>query len=178
MEREMPLSKPVPIGYPDAGKDSQLLKEALEAMSLQSLLRVPWSTSSESYLRDLESQNDPRELRDMVRAEPKQWDLFFVAYAFRCLDEGSRLKSRKSGLSNLMFAGQKNSGAGWNLSQCVNYQFQLVLEFLVPIFHPQLPYMVPVSLANTFVASWKNQKPMNWALLLREAIVYQVRTLQ
>lgn len=115
------LSKPSPIEYPVVGEDLRLLKEALEIMQLTSLLHVPWAAYNTSLLEDLLKQEVVDQFRDSVRVDPKQWDLMFVADAFAIAEEGSGLKLGKSSLSDLMFAGQRNSRAGWKLGQCVDY---------------------------------------------------------
>lgn len=129
-------------------------------------------------MQEYEGEETRLEFEGSVRAKPQLWDLDFVADAFAIPGEGQGLKHSRSVGSEHLFAGAVDNRVGWAVSKCLDSNFRIILEFLVPIFHPKRPSMVPVHLASTLWASWMGERKVNWGLLLRNAIMSQLRSLQ
>jgi hypothetical protein len=53
----------------------------------------------------------------------------------------------------------------------------MLFHFLIPIFHPRKPSYIPVKWANTIIASWSEEREINWAFIMHKVIQDEVRAL-
>lgn len=67
--------------------------------------------------------------------------------------------------------------AGPYINQCINDDLTQVLEFLTPILHPEKPKVI-VTLGFTIVFPMFEWKPVNWASILHEDLMRQVRNIR
>ncbi|CAM6084923.1 unnamed protein product [Calypogeia fissa] len=119
----------------------------------------------------------PEEFKDTKRAYPK-WNEVDISKAFGLPKEGSKLLPRRDDRLKTFFTGKIDPRDGFGIDQCFDKDVKRVLEFLVPIFHPEKPKRVTVRLGSTIVASLRNQEKINWASIFIEVMQKQAGSLK
>ena len=129
------------------------LEASLESMGLEKLLFLPWNIQSVSYVQDFMVNTEPQSLFELRGDRRKLEDIDFIGQAFQCPTDGMKGMLQRNDLHESYFDGQKNLSHGWRLKQCNDARLAAVLNFLLPILHPKKPTFIPISLANTVIAS-------------------------
>lgn len=56
------------------------------------------------------------------------------------------------------------------LRNCIVAREKRVLEFLVPIFYPEKPNRVTITLGNTIFGLLSRERPIDWAKVIRHVV--------
>jgi hypothetical protein len=170
----MSISWPVPraliVKRPTQMDQYRQLENSLLEMGLRHLLQIPWNILHESYVKDFGTDAPALDVFLKYRGRPEEWTTAFIGRAFKCPDSGQISRSQRAKEADMYFDGT-NSSHGWNVKQCNVPELKRLFEFLVPIIHPKKPTFLPVSMANTVVASWLGVAQINWAHILQQAIL-------
>jgi hypothetical protein len=98
-----------------------------------------------------------------------------IGEAFGISTKGEDAVKKGENLALSFFPSQSLSSTnGWQVKQCNDPTFQLVLAFLNPVLYPHKPHRVTVRMASTVVACLFHERKTNWASVFHEVISKQV----
>ena len=173
------VPRPVEVRRPTSPGEIASVREALNVLGLGKLWSIPWDITTSIYLEDFaEGARVEDSAPNTVRGKPDTWTVDFVGNAFKCPAFGVKNLSQRDTTGNSYFDGGKDPSHGWKISQCNDTTLRLLLRFMMPIFHPKKPTYCTSTMANTIVAAWKNNLAVNWARLLTDVIMANVKSLQ
>ena len=127
------------------------LKQDLVQMRCAGLLERPWALKREELVREMVQPERPNILDGTIQDRPQLWtaELWWDTYNF--LRGGSGLSNRMEGYHKGRFLHQVDSKDGYSVGDCRNNRQQRMLEFLVPIIHPDKPTRVTITIGNTIL---------------------------
>ena len=113
------------------------------------LLERPWALKREELVREMVQPEWPNIFDGMIRDRPQLWtaDLWQDTYSF--LKGGFRLSNWMEGHHEGRFMHQVDPKDGYSVGDCRNDRQRRLLEFLVPIVHPDKPTRVTITIGNT-----------------------------
>ena len=144
------------------------LKEDLRRMRCARLLERPWALKKEELVRKLVQPERPNIFNRMIRDRPQIWtaELWRDTYDF---------PSGGAGLSNWMdryiegrFVHQVVPKDGYAVGDCRNNRQRRVLEFLVPIVHPDKPTQVTITIGKTIFVALDGGREIDWGVVFRD----------
>ena len=59
---------------------------------------------------------------------------------------------------------------GYPIWDCMNARHCRVLEFLVPIVHPDKPTRVTITIGNTIFGALEEDRPIDWGVIFRDLV--------
>ena len=125
------------------------LKEDLRIMRWAGLLERPWALKREELVRELLLPERSNIFDTTVRDRPQLWtaELWRESYGFP--SGGAGLANRMDGYIEGRFIHQVDPKDGHAVEDCRNDRQRRMLEFLVPIVHPDKPTRVTITIGNT-----------------------------
>ena len=125
------------------------LKQDLARMRCEGLLERPWALKREQLVREMVQPEWPDIFHGTIQDRPQLWtaDLWRDTYSFP--RGGSGLSNRMEGHHEGRFMHQVNPKDGYSVGNCRNDRQRWLLDFLVPIVHPDKPTRVTITIGNT-----------------------------
>ena len=144
------------------------LKHDLATMRCEGLLERPWALKREQLVREMVQPERPNIFDGTIRDCPQLWtaDLWRDTYNFP--RGGSSLFNRMEGHHEGRFMHQVDPKDGYSVGDCRNDQQRQLLEFLVPIVHPDKPTQVTITIGNTIFGALDGGREVNWGVVFRD----------
>ena len=139
------------------------LEEDLTRIGCIGLMRKPWSVKDERLVREL-TTGAPNQYEGTVRARPKSRDAekWREAYGFSVGGEG--FASRTDKFISGKFWHAVNPKDGFAIANCDDSTAKRVLEFLNPIFYPEKPTRVTVTVG--IFGALLGERKVDWGIVL------------
>ena len=115
------------------------LKEDLRWMRCNGLLERPWTLKREELVRELVQPERPNIFDGTIQDRPQLWTTELWRDTYNFPSGGSGLSNRMEGYIEGRFIHQVDLKDGYSVGDCRNSRQRRVLEFLVPIVHPDKP---------------------------------------
>ena len=105
-----------------------------------------------------------------VRDRPQLWtaDLWWQTYRFP--REGSGLSNRTEGHHEGRFMHQVDPKDGYSVSDCRVDWHRRLLEFMIPIVHPDKPTRVTITINNTIFGALDGGREGDWGVIFRDLV--------
>ncbi len=141
------LRKVIPVIHSMEPKKSQLMED-LTSMGCLGFAEKPWGFREERMVKELLGKLY-NQFDNTVRGSPSRWneELWRGVYSFRA--GGLGVANRKDEFIRGKFQGAVNPKDGYAVEDCVDDQHRRLLQFLVPVLHPEKPTRVTITLDNT-----------------------------
>ena len=112
----------------------------------------------------------PNIFDDTIRDRPQLWtaDLWHDTYRFP--RGGSGLSNRMEGHHEGRFMHQVDPKDGYSVSDCRVDRNRRLLEFLIPIVHPDKPTRVTITIGNTIFGALDGRREVDWGVVFRDMI--------
>ena len=112
----------------------------------------------------------PNQYEGTIRARPKSWsaEKWKEAYGFNV--GGEEFASRMDKFIGRKFRNATNPKDGFAIADCEDSRAKRVLEFFIPIFYPEKPTLVTVTIGNTIFGALLGEQKVDWKVVL-QAIV-------
>ena len=137
-------------------------------MRCAGLLERPWALKREELVREIVQPERPNIFNRTIRNWPQLWtaDLWQDTYSFP--RGGSRLSNRMEGYHEGRFLHQVDPKDGYSVGDCRNNRQRRLLEFLVPIVHPDKPTRVTITIGNTIFGALDEGREVDWGVVFRD----------
>ena len=144
------------------------LKHDLATMRCEGLLERPWALKREQLVREMVQLERPNIFDGTIRDRPQLWtaDLWRDTYSFP--RGGSGLSNRMEGHHEGRFMHQVDPKDGYSVGNCRNDRLRRLLEFLVPIVHPDKPTRVTITIGNTIFGALDGRSEVDWGVVFRD----------
>ena len=165
---EVKLRRVVPV-IPDKEQEKNELMEDLTSMGCLGLAEKPWGFKEAQMVKELvgerSNQFDNINLGDSARWTEELWR---SVYRFR--HEGYGMVRRSDNHVQGRFHGSVNSHDGYAVEDCIDDRHRRLLQFLVPVLHPEKPTRVTVTLGNTIFGALTGNRKVDWGRILSDLV--------
>ena len=144
------------------------LKHDLATMRCEGLLERPWALKREQLVRKMVQPEQSNIFDGTIRDRPRLWtaDLWRNTYNFP--REGSGLSNQMEGHHKGRFMHQVDPKDGYSVGDCWNDRQRRLLEFLVPIVHPDKPTRVTITIGNIIFGALDGGRKVNWGVVFQD----------
>ena len=144
------------------------LKQDLVQMRCAGLLERPWALKREELVCEVVQPERPNIFDETIRDRPQLWtaELWRDTYDFP--SGGSGLSNRMEGYHKGCFMHQVDPKDGYSVGDCRNNRQRTLLEFLVPIVHPDKPTRVTITIGNTIFGALDGGREVDWGVIFQD----------
>ena len=144
------------------------LKQDLATMRCEGLLERPWALKREQLVREMVQSERPNIFDGIIRDRPQLWtaDLWHDTYSFP--RGGSGWSNRMEGHHEGRFMHQVDPKDRYSVGDCRNDRQRRLLEFLVPIVHPDKPTQVMITIGNTIFKALDGGREVDWGVIFQD----------
>ncbi len=132
--------------------------EDLNSMGCQGFAGKPWGFREERVVKELLGKLS-NEFSNTARGVPSRWteDMWRTVYGFR--KGGLGMANRKDEYIRGKFQGAVNPKDGYAIEDCIDDRQRRLLEFMIPVLHPEKPTRVTITLGNTGQDRFRSGRP-------------------
>jgi len=166
------LRKVVPI-LPTTEVEKGELMHDLRTMGCPGFAEKPWGFREERIVRELLGKLS-NEFDGTIRGMPGQWhnDNWRAVYGFA--SGGLGMASRKDEFVKGRFRGAVNPKDGFAVDDCIDDRDRRLLQFLIPVLHPEKPTRVTITLANTIFGALTGCRRVDWSRIISDLVTQLV----
>ena len=152
-----------------------MLKSNLEDLGCAGLLERPWNLKSEDFIQQFvlirEGKLERNNVFDTtIRDRPEVWTAGIWREVYDFQPGGSGLVHRTDLYIEGKFRNDANPKDGFPVRDCRNSRERRLLEFLVPIVHPDKPTWVTRTIGNTIFGALSGDRPVDWSKVFSELV--------
>ena len=144
------------------------LKQDLARMRCEGLLNRPWALKREQLVRELLQPERPNIFNGTIRDRPQLWTADLWRNTYQLPRGGSELSNRMEGHHEGRFMHQVDPKDGYSVSDCRVDRHRRLLEFLVPIVHPDKPTRVMITIGNTIFSALDGGREVDWGVVFQD----------
>jgi hypothetical protein len=165
---EVKLRKVIPV-LPSSEMEATHLLEDLTSMGCPGFLNKPWGFKEEKMVREIIG-TPSNEWDGTIRGRPNKWteDNWREVYNFR--SGGLGMASRKDEYIRGKFKGPPNPKDGYAVEDCINSRQRRILEFLIPVLHPEKPTRVTITLGNLIFGALSGNRKADWGRIVFDLV--------
>ena len=146
------------------------LKQDLARMRCEGLLDRPWTLKREQLVREMLLPERPNMFDTTVRDRPQLWTANLWRQTYRFPRRGSGLSNRTEGHHEGRFMHQVDLKDGYSVSDCRVDRHRQLLEFMIPIVHPDKPTRVTITIGNTIFGALDDGREVNWGVIFQDLV--------
>ena len=161
--------------FPTGEAEREMLRSDLYGIGCAGLLERPWNLKNEDFIRQFvlirEQKMERRNIFDTtIRNRPEEW----TASVWREVYDFAPRGGGRANRTDLYIEGKLRNKAdpkdGYPMRDCRDERERRVLEFLVPIVHPDKPTQVNRTLGNTIFGALSGDRTVDWAIIFMELV--------
>ena len=153
------------------------LKQDLVQMRCAGLLERPWALKKEELVHELVQLECPNIFDRTIQDQPQLWTAELWRDTYDFLSGGAKLLKWMEGYIEGRFIHQVDPKDRYSVVDCqINWQRRL-LEFLVPIVHPDKPTRVTITIGNTIFEALDRGREVDWGVFFRDLTQRLIRRL-
>ena len=141
------------------------LKEDLRRMRCARLLERPWELKREELVRKLVQPERPNIFDKTIRDRPQIWTAELWRDTYNFSSGGAGLSNWMDGYIEGRFIHQVDPKDGYAVGDCQKNRQCRVLEFLIPIVHPDKPTRVTITIGNTIFEALDEGREVDWGVV-------------
>jgi len=162
------LRRVVPV-IPATVAEKSALSEDLTSMGCAEFLNKPWGFKEELIVQELVGKRS-NQYDNTIRADPSKWTEKLWREVYHIRPGGVGMASRKDEWVRGKFRGPVNPKDGFAIEDCILNRHRRILEFLLPILHPEKPTRVTISLGNTIFGSLCGERKVDWGRIIHDLV--------
>ena len=105
-----------------------------------------------------------------MRQDPKKWTAAVWGKVYNFSIRGKGMATRGEKYAKGKFVHPSHPKDGYLLPECKDPKARRLLEFLVPIFYPEKPAQVTITIGNIIFEAYTGERDVDWALVMRDTI--------
>ena len=152
-----------------------MLKSDLEDLGCAGLLEQPWNLKNEDFIHQFvlirEGKLERNNMFDTtIRDRSEEWTAGVWREVYNFGPGGSGLVNRTDLYIEGKFRNKADPKDGFPVRDCRNPRERKLLEFLVPIVHPDKPTRVTCTIENTIFGALSGERPVDWGKVFSELV--------
>ena len=156
-------------------QERAMLKQDLEGLGCVGLLDRPWNLKSEEFIQQFVMIREQKVERcnifdGTVHDRPEEWTAGVWREVYNFLPGGGGMANRTDQYVEGKFLHEADPKDGFPVREYRDAWERRLLEFLVPIVHPDKPTRVTCTLDNTIFGALGGQRLVNWAKIFAELV--------
>ena len=160
---------------PDNEGERAMLKEDLHNLGCAGLLERPWNLKNEEFIQQfvliLEHKVECNNMFDLtIRDRPEDWTAGVKREVYDFQLGGCGMANRTDLYIEGKFCNKADPKDGFPVRECRDPRERRLLEFLVPIVHPDKPTRVTRTIGNTIFGGLSGERPVDWAKIFSELV--------
>ena len=137
-------------------------------MRCATLLERPWSLKHKDIVRELIATEQSNMFDGTIRDWPQQWTTKVWKEVYRFSSGGASLANWMDTFVDGKFAHMVDPKVGYLVRDYRDVRNRRLLEFIVPIIHPNKPTEVTIMIGNTIFGALDGGRPVDWGLVFRD----------
>ena len=164
---------------PKGEEEREMLRSDLFGIGCAGLLERPWNLKNEEFIRQFimiwEQKMERSNIFDTtIRDRPEEWTAGVWKEVYDFAPGGGGMANRTDLYIEGKFRNEADPKDGYPVRDCRDARERSVLEFLVPIVHPDKPTRVTHTLGNTIFGALSGERSVDWAIIFMELINWLV----
>ena len=152
-----------------------MLKEDLQNLGCAGLMERPWNIKNEEFIQQFvlirEGKLEQNNMFDTtIRDRPEEWTAGAWREVYDFQPGGSGLAHRTDLYIEGKFRNDADPKDGFPVRECMDPRERRLLEFLVPIVHPDKPTRVTRMIGNTIFGALSGDRPVDWGKVFSELV--------
>ena len=168
------LRNVTPITLGDEGEHA-MLKSDLQNIGCVGLLERPWNLKNEEFIQQFvmirEHKLERNNIFDTtIHDQPEEWTAGVWREVYDFQPKGGGMANRTDQYVKGKFRSEADPKDGFLVRECRDPRERRLLEFLVPIVHPNKPTRVTRTIGNTIFGAINGERPIDWAIIFMEPV--------
>ena len=160
---------------PTRETECEMLRSDLYGIGCAGLLERPWNLKNEDFIRQFvlirEQKMERRNIFDTtIRDRPEEWTAGVWREVYEFASGGGGMANRTDLYIEGKFRNEADPKDGYPVRDCRDERERRMLEFLVPIMHPDKPTWVTRTLGNTIFEALSGDRMVDWAIIFMELV--------
>ena len=165
---ELKLKKVVPV-IPTTEPERTQLMEDLTKIGCEGLAVKPWGFKEERVVRELLGKLS-NQFDGTIRGRPDLWKEEHWRDVYSFAPGGLTTFSRKDEFCHGRFRKAVHDKDGYAVSDCIDNRHRRLLEFLIPILHPDKPKTLTITIGNQVFGAIVGNRKMNWSRIMGDLV--------
>ena len=156
-------------------RERAMLKDDLHKLGCAGLLERPWNLKNEEFIQQFvmirEHKLERSNIFDTtIRDRSEEWTAGVWREVYDFQPGGGGMANRTDQYIEGKFWSEANPKDGFPIRECRDPRERRLLEFLVPIVHPDKPTRVTRTIGNTIFGASSGERPVDWAIIFMELV--------
>ena len=152
-----------------------MLKDDLRNLGCARLLEQSWNLKNEEFIQQFvmirEHKLERSNIFDTtIRDRPEEWIAGVWREVYDFQTGGGDMANRTDQYIKGKFRSEADPKDGFPVRECRDPRERRLLEFLVPIVHPDKPTRVTRMIGNTIFGAISRKRPVDWAIIFMELV--------
>ena len=127
-----------------------------------------WALKHEGIIKKLLLAEHPNVFDNTIRDRPEEWTIGVWRSMYNFRNGGSGLGSQYNNFVEGKFSHMVDPKDGYLISDYMDAQKHRLLEFIIPIIHPDKPTRVTITIGNTIFRALDGGHSMDWSVIFRD----------
>jgi hypothetical protein len=139
-------------------------------MGCLELWEKSWRVRCEEMVRELVIGEVDQVYASTIRGRPNKWnaELWSRIYGFK--QEGEGMATKREDCIRDKFSQRLDPKYGYFVKDCKDEREMMMLAFLVPIFCPEKPYNITLTLVTTLFLAYSEEEVVDWRNIIGELV--------
>ena len=160
---------------PEDERERAMLKDNLYGIGCVGLLERPWNLKNEEFVQQFVMIREQKLERSnifntTIRNRSEEWTVGVWREVYNFLPRGGGMANRTDQYIEGKFRNEADPKDGFPVRECRNARARRLLEFLVPIVHPDKPTLVTRTLGNTIFGALSGERLVDWSIIFMELV--------
>ena len=165
----------VTLVIPGDEGERAMLKSDLYGIGCTGLLEQPWNLKNEEFVQQFVLIREWKLQRNnifdgTIHDRPEEWTLGVWREVYNFLPGGGGTANRTDQYIEGKFRLEADPKDGFPVRECRDPRERRLLEFLVPIVHPNKPTRVTRTLGNTIFGAMSGERSVDWSIIFMELV--------
>ena len=169
----------VTLVVPKREEEREMLKSDLFGIGCAGLLERPWNLKNKEFIQQFvmirEQKMERSNIFDTtIRDRPEEWTVGVWREVYDFAPGRGGMANRTDLYIEGKFRNEVDPKDGFPVRDCRDARERRVLEFLIPIVHPDKPTRVTYTLGNTIFGALSGERSVDWAIIFMELVNWLV----
>ena len=160
---------------PTGEAEREMMRSDLYGIGCTGLLERPWNLKNEDFIRQFvqirEQKMEWKNIFDTtIRDRQEEWTAGVWREVYDFAPGGGGMVNRTDLYIEGKFRNEADPKDGYPVRDCRDERERRVLEFLVPIVHPDKPTRVTCTFGNTIFGALSGDRTVDWAIIFMELV--------